>query len=293
VLEIPRIVPSFSLPQVDSVADLESYSRSVPVHVRGVGSFDRLDNGAWCPLDIHPEYSNYTLVGALLASALDPADPDAVVTDDLPTGFNLDSRAETGLAKLTANGLELHSGDGTAVSSASSVSLAFTGAMVPAADEHRTVVLARHAWADDGSIAASDAARANMSLRLASNGRTSLWMVSSPNGGGAGLSSQTNGAGALLAALLSVTGQPRGEVWEMLSYTRGVADSTGASGVRRLAGEAGHILGSLPAARRSSWASIAENAVVRYLARNSTAASTAVVKIYIRELLVFRQGAAA
>jgi hypothetical protein len=279
------------LPRVASAAALNTYAGRTPVYVPSLGAFARLaGSGLWAPLDVHPSYSDYTVVGTLDAAALDPADPDAVVTDDLPEGFAL-TFAEKGLAKLTANGLELHSGDGTAVSSASSASLAFTGAMVPAADAHRTVVLARHAWADDGSIAASDAARANMSLRLSTNNRVALWVSSSANGGAAGFASTLATTGAILAAATTITDQARTEAWELHSWQRGVSTAH-AAGVRRLAGPAP--LGALISPRnRNQWTSVSEAANVTYLARNATAASTAVVKLYVRSLVVLRQGAAA
>jgi hypothetical protein len=266
VLEIPRIVPSFSLPQVDSVADLESYSRSVPVHVRGVGSFDRLDNGAWCPLDIHPEYSNYTLVGALLASALDPADPDAAVTDDLPEGW---TKSGAGALKLVGESkLQLTSGAGTACDL--SVALPTLDA-----DADYLTLLMVHSWAADNSLADTAANRLHMALRIALGNRVALWSSASPTAGWAAFWS-TAGAGIGLGP----TGQPRGVMsWERIDLQKGAVGH--ASGARRYSGT-GQTKGILAGMRRDAWSTNTEaNAATWHAAEGTT--------LEVESVLLFRQ----
>lgn len=186
--------------------------------VENVGFFAyHATSGTWVPAWCHPTYSTFSVVGSLVASDLDPTDPDAVVTGDLPTGWTLTfDGGPIGVAQLASGQLLIDS-----VSAGGSVVLAYTGTgiLTPTDNTDRIVVVARHGWTDDGALAASDANRLKMAMRLrvANTGR--LYIASEPNGGSAGASRiATISSGAVTG--LGQTSQPRTVQWDVVSRAK-------------------------------------------------------------------------
>jgi hypothetical protein len=197
------------------------------------------------------------------------------VAPDLPTGWSL-IVAEAGNARITlANGLELWSGVGAAVTASSSIRLQRT---LGAGD--RTVVVVRHAAAADGGLANVGANNLLFGVDWRMNGIRHVYTPSGSNGGAAGTAAirpTTTGT----APTGSTGSSPRTEVWDVMTTEWGTTATSG-RWVKRLGA-------------RESVQSMFTNSLltadagdnrVQWVAGNANAASTAIVKLYVRSVHV-------